>query len=187
MSLRHAIPDLVEKLDLLDEYLKQGLAASTEESKSSDELHKGILCSETGIEIKGARYYASYTNQKGELVEINLCEEAFSSPTHFDHLPLPYLRFTSPLPDGAKLPEPLDLTKLHATDKSRSFAFSIKTDGLFYGNKKSIIDLYNEAVDGSDPIKKMFVSLLKNGNKYEKVVDQFIQENKTITEIDALH
>ncbi len=171
MSLRHVIPDLVEKLDVLDEYLKQGLAACTEESKSSDEVHKGILCSETGIEIKGARYYASYTNHKGDLVEINLCEEAFKSPTQFDHLPLPYLRFASPLPDGAKLPEPLDLTKLHSTDESRSFSVSVKTECLFYGNKKTIIELYNEAVEGSDPIKKMFVSLLKNGNKFEKVVD----------------
>jgi len=47
-----------------------------------------------------------------------------------------------------------------------------------------IIDLYNEAVEGSDPIKKMLVSLLKNGNKFEKVVAQFIQENKTVPEID---
>lgn len=50
-----------------------------------------------------------------------------------------------------------------------------------------IIDLYNEAVDGSDPAKKMFLSLLKNGNKYEKVVGQFIQENKAIPEIDKFH
>lgn len=47
-----------------------------------------------------------------------------------------------------------------------------------------IIDIYNEAVEGSDPPKKMFLSLLKNGNKFEKVVGQFIQENKTVPEID---
>ena len=187
LSLRHAIPDLVSKIEVLEEYLKQGLAASTEESKVEDEVHKGIMCSETGKEIKGARYYSSYTNHKNELVEINLSEEAFSAPTQFDHLPLPYLRFASPLPADAKLPEPVDLTKLHSTEKPKSFSLNLKTSGLFYGNKKMIIDLYNEAVDGSDPVKKMFVSLLKNGNKYEKVVGQFIQENKTIPEIDTFH
>ena len=58
---------------------------------------------------------------------------------------------------------------------------------MFYGNKNMIIDLYSEAVDDSDPTKKMFLSLLENGNKYEKEVDQFIQENKAIPEIDKFH
>jgi hypothetical protein len=104
------------------------------------------------------------------LVEINLSEDAFSAPTQFDHLPLPYLRFGSPLPADAKMPEPVDLTKLHSTETPSSFNITVKTSGLFYNNKKMIIDLYNEAVEGSDPTKKMFVSFLKNGNKYEKVV-----------------
>ncbi len=138
----------------------------TEEIKSQDEIHPGLLCSETGKEIKGARYFASYKNHKGDLIEINLCEEAFSLPTQFDHLPLPYLRFSVPLPADAKLPEPLDLTKLHSTEKPRSFSMDLSTSPMFYNNKKMIVDVYNEAVEGSDPIKKMFVSLLKNGNKY---------------------
>ena len=63
----------------------------------------------------------------------------------------------------------------------------LSTSPMFYNNKKMIVDVYNEAVEGSDPIKKMFVSLLKNGNKYQKAVEQFIQENKNIEEIDEFH
>jgi len=33
----------------------------------------------------------------------------------------------------------------------------------------------------------MFISLLKNGNKFEKIVDNFIQENKTSTEIENFY
>jgi hypothetical protein len=42
LSLRHTIPGIAEKLDVLDEYLKKGLALITEESKTEDELHVGI-------------------------------------------------------------------------------------------------------------------------------------------------
>jgi hypothetical protein len=87
-------------------------------------------------------------------------------------LPLPYFRFAQPLPADAKLPAPIDLTKLHqvAADKPLSFSFKIATEPLFYNNKKAVIELFNEC-DSQDPMKKVYSSLLKNGNKYEKLVD----------------
>jgi hypothetical protein len=185
LVLRHVVPNLPEKLEVLEEYLKQAQAlypSSAEESKE-DLVHPGVTCSETGKEIRGARYYASYTNHKGDVVEINLSEDAFKEPTQFDHLPLPYVRFARPVPADAKLPAPLDLTKLHTVDKQISFSFTVTTEPLFFNNKKAFIELLNDC-DSQDPLKKVYTSLLKNGNKYEKLVDQVIQEFKGIPEID---
>ena len=139
-------------------------------------MHKDVLCKESGNEIVGARYYASYKNHEGELIEINLCEEAFAEPTEFDLLPLPYVRFASPLPEGAKLPEPVDLTRLHSTDEPLAISFMVETTPLNYNNRKAIVAILN-ALDSQDSIRKMFISLLKNGNKFEKAVNQFIKEN----------
>jgi len=57
-----------------------------------------LVCSETGKKIEGPFYYGSYQNDKSELVQIYLSEEAFSQPTSFDLVVIPYYRFTAPLP-----------------------------------------------------------------------------------------
>jgi hypothetical protein len=122
LALRHPINDLYKKLDYIEEGLKKAANVYISEAEESkvDGPEEDVKCSETGKKIDGVRYYASYFSEdKNEVVHINLSEEAFSQPTSFDLLPLPYFRFADPIPKGAKMPPPFEMTKLHP-DNERS-------------------------------------------------------------------
>jgi len=106
-ALRHNTGELQDKM----EYLEGILESADELYKAEGPLDEEVICSETGKKIEGARYFASYLNEKQEIVQINLSEKAFNQPTHFDLLSIPYFRFATPLPKSAILPAPLDISK----------------------------------------------------------------------------
>lgn len=56
--------------------------------------------------------------------------------------------------------------------------FTVKANPLSYDNVKTYLDILGEIDDDKD--KKLFVSLLKNGNKYLSQVDTFANDNQTL-------
>lgn len=75
-------------------------------------------------------------------MEANLCDATFAEPTSYDHHPLIYYRFARPLPEGVKMPEPLDLEKFFSkmSDEDLQISFSVTTHPLHFTNKKMLID-----------------------------------------------
>ena len=120
-------------------------------------------------------------------MQIYLSEEAFAQPTSFDLLVLPYYRFTSPLPQAAKLPEPFDLDKLHGDAEDKNvISFTVNSTASMYANKQEIRDLMDKIEDDSY-WKKVFDTLLRAGNQYEKQISQFVDENKYLSGIEDLY
>ena len=100
---------------------------------------------------------------------------------------IPYYRFTAPLPQAAKLPEPFDLDKLHGDNEDKNvISFTVNSTAMLYTNKQEIRDLMDKIVDESF-FKKVFDTLLRAGNQYEKQISQFVDENKYVSDVEELY
>jgi hypothetical protein len=100
-------------------------------------------------------------------------------------MPLVYFRFAKPLA-STEIKISVDLSEVHVIkNRTKSLSFCVTAQPLYYNNKKVIIDAVN-SVEGDGFHKKMFTSLLKNGNKSDKVIAQFFSNNKHLKNIAAV-